>query len=216
MRRSPTSPRAGPDVVVTIDSPGFTLRACCARSRRSACRACTTSRRRSGPGVEGRVRHYGGLWDRLLCLLPFEPAFFARHDLPATFVGHPVLESGADTGDAARFRARHGIDPTARVLTRHAGQPAHRGHAAAAGVRRRVAAVCRMLVPVVPVAGPVAEAVAAGARDWPRPPILLTDVGGQARRLRCLGRGADQVRHLDAGAGDGGRADGGRAIASTR
>ena len=63
------------------------------------------------------MRHYPGLWERLLCLLPFEPAFFARHGLPASFVGHPVLESGADRGDAARFRARHGIPPDARILT---------------------------------------------------------------------------------------------------
>ena len=66
---------------------------------------------------ERRVRHYHGLWDQLLCLLPFEPSFFAGHGLPATFVGHPVLESGADHGDAARFRAIHGIDPSTRVLT---------------------------------------------------------------------------------------------------
>ena len=83
--------------------------ACCARSRRSACRARITSRRRSGPGASTGCATFPGLWDRLLCLLPFEPAFFARHGLPATFVGHPVLESGADAGDAARFRARHGL-----------------------------------------------------------------------------------------------------------
>src|SRR5215472_9121967 len=105
-----------PDVVVTIDSPGFTLRLL------KAIRPLGVKRvHYVAPQVwawrEHRVRHYHGLWDQLLCLLPFEPAFFAGHSLPATFVGHPVLESGADHGEAARFRATHGIAPTARVLT---------------------------------------------------------------------------------------------------
>jgi lipid-A-disaccharide synthase len=38
---------------------------------------------------------------RMLFLLPFEPAFFAGHGLQARFVGHPVLESDAGTGNAA-------------------------------------------------------------------------------------------------------------------
>ena len=104
-----------PAVVVTIDSPGFTLRVLRAVAGLGIPRAHYVA-----PQVwawrEGRVKHYPGLWDRLLCLLPFEPAFFARHNLPATFVGHPVLESGADTGDAARFRARHAVAPDATAL----------------------------------------------------------------------------------------------------
>ena len=86
-----------PDVVVTIDSPGFMLRLLKAIQSLGVKRVHYVA-----PQVwawrEGRVRHYHGLWDQLLCLLPFEPAFFARHNLSATFVGHPVLESGADRG----------------------------------------------------------------------------------------------------------------------
>ena len=55
------------------------------------------------------MRRYPGLWDKLLCLLPFEPAWFAARGLEAVFVGHPVLESGAGSGDAARFRRAHGL-----------------------------------------------------------------------------------------------------------
>ena len=98
---------------MTIDSPGFTLR---------------LLRRLAGAGIprvhyvapqvwawrEHRVRAFPGLWERLLCLLPFEPAFFARHGVSATFVGHPVLQSGADGGDAARFRAATGWRPNRR------------------------------------------------------------------------------------------------------
>ena len=105
-----------PDMVVTIDSPGFTLRVLRAIAPSGIPRVHYVA-----PQVwawrEGRVKHYPGLWDQLLCLLPFEPAFFARHNLPATFVGHSVLESGADIGDATRFRARHAIPADTRIIT---------------------------------------------------------------------------------------------------
>ena len=86
-----------PDVLVTIDSPGFTLR---------VLKACPEIKRVHyvAPQVWAwkpkRVHEFPGLWDRLLCLLPFEPEWFAKHGLEGRFVGHPVLESGADTGRA--------------------------------------------------------------------------------------------------------------------
>ena len=97
-----------PAVLVTIDSPGFTLRVL------RGVEGCGIARAHYvAPQVwawrEGRVKHFPGLWEKLLCLLPFEPAFFARHGLAAIFVGHPVLEAGLDRGDAARFRAAHGL-----------------------------------------------------------------------------------------------------------
>ena len=41
---------------------------------------------------EGRVRGIGRACDLVLCLLPFEPAFYAQHAVPARFVGHPGQE----------------------------------------------------------------------------------------------------------------------------
>jgi lipid-A-disaccharide synthase len=167
-----------PDVVITIDSPGFTFRVLRAIAPLGLPRAHYVA-----PQVwawrPDRVRHYGGLWDRLLCLLPFEPAFFARHNLPATFVGHPVLESGAHTGDACRFRARHGLTAATPVLTVMPGSrrtEVTRLLPVFGAALRLVAARVPGLVPVVPLAGPVAEAVAAGAANWPTPPILLDDL----------------------------------------
>jgi lipid-A-disaccharide synthase len=167
-----------PAVVVTIDSPGFTLRVLRAIAPLGLPRAHYVA-----PQVwawrPGRVRHYGGLWDRLLCLLPFEPAFFARHGLPATFVGHPVLESGADTGDPARFRIRHELAADTPVLTVMPGSrrtEVGRMLPTFGAALRLIAARVPGLVPVVPLAGPVAEAVAAGAARWPTPPILLDTI----------------------------------------
>jgi lipid-A-disaccharide synthase len=163
-----------PDVLVTIDSPSFTLRLLRAIQPLGVKRVHYVA-----PQVwawrEGRVQHYRGLWDQLLCLLPFEPGFFARHDLPATFVGHPVLESGADRGNAARFRAMHDIDPTARVLTLMPGSR----RTEVTRLLPILGATLQLLpdaVPVVPVAAPVAHAVEEGARNWPRQPVLVTEL----------------------------------------
>ena len=162
-----------PDVVVTIDSPGFTLR---------------VLRRIAGLGIprahyvapqvwawrEGRVKHFPGLWDRLLCLLPFEPAFFARHGLPAMFVGHPVLESGADQGDAARFRARHGLAPDTPVLIVMPGSRRTEITRHLPILRATLERLDPGIVPVVPLAGPVAEAVSAATQTWTPRPILVS------------------------------------------
>jgi lipid-A-disaccharide synthase len=120
------------------------------------------------------VKRYPGLWDQLLCLLPFEPAFFARHGLPATFVGHPVLESGADHGDAARFRAAHGIDAEARVVT---VMPGSRRTEVSRLLPILEASLQRLpgIRPVVPVAAPVAIAVHRATRGWAPRPVLVTE-----------------------------------------
>jgi lipid-A-disaccharide synthase len=161
-----------PSAVVTIDSPGFNLQ---------LLRAITPTGIRRVHYVapqawawrESRVRHYPGLWDRLLCLLPFEPAFFARYNLPACFVGHPVLESGAEQGDGARFRSRHGLPQSARIITL---MPGSRRSETARLLPIMGAALQRIpgITPVLPVASGVADAVRTGTKHWPVPPILVT------------------------------------------
>jgi len=100
--------RLRPAAVVTIDSPDFSFR---------------VAKRLKGRGIPlihyvapsvwawrpGRARKVAGLVDHLLALLPFEPPYFEREGLPCTFVGHPVVESGAASGDAERFRDDFGI-----------------------------------------------------------------------------------------------------------
>jgi lipid-A-disaccharide synthase len=163
-----------PDVLVTIDSPGFTLRVL--RALRS------TKLKRVhyvAPQVwawrENRVKHYPGLWDELLCLLPFEPAFFARHRLPARFVGHPVLESGADTGNAERFRARHAIGAEAKVLTVMPGSRPTEVSRLLPILEATIRLLPEPVVPVVPLAGPVEAVVRQRTASWPIRPILVVD-----------------------------------------
>lgn len=63
-----------------------------------------------------RAKKFAAELDHLLALLPFEPPFFEREGLDCTFVGHPVLQGGADNGDGPAFRTQHGIAPDATVV----------------------------------------------------------------------------------------------------
>jgi lipid-A-disaccharide synthase len=164
-----------PDVLVTIDSPGFTLRVLKALQPTSLKRAHYVA-----PQVwawrENRVKHYPGLWDMLLCLLPFEPAFFAKHNLPARFVGHSVLESGADTGNAARFRARHAIAGDAKILTVMPGSRQTEVFRLLPILEATIRLLPERVLPVVPLAGPVEAMVRERTSSWPIRPILVADI----------------------------------------
>jgi lipid-A-disaccharide synthase len=165
-----------PALVVTIDAPGFTLRLLRHVERLGIPRAHYVAPQ-AWAWRESRVRKYPGLWNDLLCLLPFEPAFFARHHLPATFTGHPVLESGADRGDAARFRARYGVPADATVVTVMPGSRAgevSRLLPVLGATIDRVRATMPSTVPVVPVAATVAETVRRAVASWPSNPIVVT------------------------------------------
>jgi lipid-A-disaccharide synthase len=125
------------------------------------------------------VREFPGRWERLLCLLPFEPEFFRRHGLEARFVGHPVLQSGADTGNAERFRARHGLAPSAPVLVLMPGSRRSEVPRLLPVFGRTLALLAaRMpgLVPVVVASPVVAATVQRAVRSWPVMPIVVTEL----------------------------------------
>ncbi|OYV32703.1 MAG: lipid-A-disaccharide synthase [Acidocella sp. 20-61-6] len=167
-----------PDIVVTIDSPGF-----CLRVLRGIAGAGIRRVHYVGPQVwawrQERVKHYPGLWDELLCLLPFEPEFFAPHGLNPVFVGHPVLESGADAGDAARFRSRHNLPPEAVPVVLMPGSRVTETARLLPVFRQTMALLAADtpgLVPIVAGAAGIADALAAQLADWPTRPILIRDV----------------------------------------
>jgi lipid-A-disaccharide synthase len=163
-----------PAVLVTIDSPAFTHRVLRALNPTTIKRAHYVA-----PQVwawrENRVKHYPGLWDELLCLLPFEPAFFARHGLPGRFVGHPVLESGADTGNAARFRQQHAIAPEDKIVTIMPGSRRTEVSRLLPVLEATIQRLPDHIVPVVPLAGPVEDIVRQRTETWPIRPILVRD-----------------------------------------
>lgn len=163
-----------PELLVTIDAPGFALRVLGA-FRGSGLRRAHYVAPQVWAWRENRVKRFPGLWDALLCLLPFEPAFFARHGLPASFVGHPVLESGADRGDGARFRARFGLGAGERVLTVMPGSRRMEVSRLLPLLGETLRRLPEPVVPVIPLAPPVAGLVRQQTAHWRRQPILLSD-----------------------------------------
>jgi lipid-A-disaccharide synthase len=102
--------RLHPDMVLTIDSPGFSLRLQRRLAGRKLIRAHYVAPQVWAWRAE-RARHLTRDLDHLLALLPFEPPFFERYGLACTFVGHPIIEEAGCRGDGAAFRAAHRIDP---------------------------------------------------------------------------------------------------------
>jgi lipid-A-disaccharide synthase len=82
-----------PDLVVTIDSPGFTYRVA---ERVRAIAPHIKLVHIVAPSVwaykPGRAKKYAKLYDHLLTLLPFEPEYFIAQGLKSSCIGHPVLE----------------------------------------------------------------------------------------------------------------------------
>lgn len=80
-----------PDVFVGIDSPEFNLRIAAQLKQQGIPTVQYVS-----PQVwawrQGRVRTIGNAVDLVLCVLPFETDFYARHDVRAVFVGHPLAD----------------------------------------------------------------------------------------------------------------------------
>ncbi|MCP5328825.1 MAG: lipid-A-disaccharide synthase [Steroidobacteraceae bacterium] len=104
-----------PDVFVGIDSPEFNL-----GLARQLKQAGIATVQYVSPQVwawrQGRVRTIGRAIDLVLCLLPFEPRFYAEHGVPALFVGHPLADRFPLQPDCAAARRELGLGPADSVL----------------------------------------------------------------------------------------------------
>lgn len=177
--------RAAPDALVTIDSPDFTRRVARRIKNRSIPRIHYVA-----PTVWAwrpwRAKGFARDFTHLLALLPFEPPWFKRVGLPCSFVGHPVIESGADKGDGAAFRARHGIGPGVTLICVLPGS--RRGEVgrlagdfgSALGILAQSRTDLRVVVPTIEAIAPmVREAIA----NWPGSPVV---VQGAAERYDAM------------------------------
>jgi lipid-A-disaccharide synthase len=108
------------------------------------------------------VRTIGQAVDLVLCLLPFEAAFYAEHAVQAQFVGHPLADQIPLEPDRAAARVALGLPGDAQVVAVLPGS--------------RVSEVTRL--------GPVFAATAArlAAQRAPRPPAFIAPMASPTVR----------------------------------
>jgi lipid-A-disaccharide synthase len=94
--------------------------------------------------------------DHVLCIFPFEPELLARHEIAATYVGHPLASVIPMQPDKAAARQVLGLQPAGEVLAILPGSRASevqrlapRFFAAAARIREAKPAI-EMVVPAIP------------------------------------------------------------------
>jgi len=164
-----------PDVLITIDSPDFSLRVAARVKAASAIRTVHYVAPTVWAWRAGRAAKMAHHIDHVLALLPFEPPLMQAAGMRCDFVGHPVVaEPVASDAEAQAFCDTHGIGAAPLLLVLPGSR---RSEVARLGARfgdtvRRLKAGRPDLHIVVPAAAPVAQAVLDLTQDWPDTTVL--------------------------------------------
>lgn len=166
-----------PDAVVTIDAPAFSFRV-----QRKLKGSGSLLVHYVAPTVWAwrprRARMIADFLDHLLCILPFELPYFEAVGLPASFVGHSVVEQDGVVPDGGDFRARHGFGdaPLLCVLPgSRIGEVSRLLPVFGETVRRLVAERPSLRI-VVPTMASVAPLVKAAIAGWPGNPVVVESI----------------------------------------
>lgn len=97
-----------PDVAILTDSPDFNLRVA-RRLKKLGIPVLYLVAPQVWAWRKGRLPMMRRTIDRLLCIFPFEPAFFARNGVSATYIGHPLTRLVKPSASRAELRRRFEI-----------------------------------------------------------------------------------------------------------
>lgn len=87
-----------PDLLILIDFPDFNLHVAAA-AKKSGIPVLYYISPQIWAWRRGRVKRIGKLVDHMAVILPFEQPFYSEHNVAATFVGHPLLDSSLPTSE---------------------------------------------------------------------------------------------------------------------
>jgi len=107
--------RQRPDCFLGIDSPDFNL-GVESRLRRGGVKTAHLVSPSVWAWRAGRIKRIAKSVDLMLCLLPFEVSVYEEAGIPATCVGHPLVEELAALPDPSLIREQLGVEQQAKVL----------------------------------------------------------------------------------------------------
>ncbi len=177
-----------PDVVITIDSPDFSLRVAKIIKERANLRTVHYVAPTVWAWRPARAVKMAKVIDHVLALFPFEPPYMKEAGMACDFVGHPVAAHTRPTeAQIAAFRAEYGLDdrPVVAVLPGSRKSEVRRllpvfGTALAQSRLAAAHIILPTLSHLVPMVRELGSAL-------PRPPILITredaDAAAQERRI---------------------------------
>ncbi len=104
-----------PDIFVGIDAPDFNL-GLEIKLRAQGIRTVHYVSPTVWAWRSGRVKKIARAADLVLCLFPFEPAFYANHGVDAVYVGHPMADQIEGNPSSVDARTELGLDPGRTTL----------------------------------------------------------------------------------------------------
>lgn len=154
--------RGGVDLVVLVDYPGFHLRLA-ERVHRLGIPVLYYIAPTAWAWHESRVKPLAAHVTQVAAILPFEEPFFRARGVPATYVGHPLVDRPPLPGTRAEHKAALGLDPGRPVLGLF---PGSRGQET-----RRLWPIFREAAALVRAARPDVQCLMAALRgfDYPDP-----------------------------------------------
>ncbi len=104
-----------PDILITIDSPGFATRVAQRVKKFSTAKLVHIVAPSVWAYKPERASKFASLYDLLLALLPFEAPYFEKEQLKTSFVGHFMFEQEV-CNNANIFREKHHIPKASKMV----------------------------------------------------------------------------------------------------
>ncbi len=165
-----------PDVLITIDSPDFSLRVAKLVKAASDIRTVHYVAPSVWAWRPGRADKMAKVIDHVLALLPFEPPYMERAGMECDFVGHPVAsEPIATETDIRNFRVAYDLGDAPILLALPGSRRGEVDRLApvfgkALGQYLKTRPDTRVVVPAV---AHMVDTVAEHLRDWPGSPVVI-------------------------------------------
>jgi lipid-A-disaccharide synthase len=104
-----------PDVAILTDAPSFHL-PLARKLKRQGVPVVYLVAPQAWAWKQGRVKTMRATLDRLLCIFPFEEAFFQEHSVPAVYIGHPLSRLAKPQLTRAEFCSKLGVPEVSRIV----------------------------------------------------------------------------------------------------